>query len=74
MKYRVVEWQAEIYIVLGIGTDSQFDPPDCYYAVPLKYSIFRSIILNKDLVKIPFSEAIEITDENKIRAILILYG
>ena len=74
MKVRLVEWQEDIYLVLGIGYDQYSDPPDVYLAIPLKDTIIRSLLINPDLIKIPFSEALEITDEKKVKTILILFG
>lgn len=75
MDYTFIEWRGEIYIVLGIGYDTRIDPPDVFFGVPLQdKSILRSLINNPGVVKIPISEAIEITDENRINAIWILFG
>lgn len=74
MKVRLVEWQEDIYLVLGIGYDQLADPPDVYLAIPLKDTIIRSLLINPDLIKIPFSEAVEITDEKKVKTIFILFG
>lgn len=76
MDYRFVEWRGELYIVLGIGYDTRIDPPDIFTAVPFtgKDSFFKTVVEAPGLVKIPFSEAVEITDEKRIRAIWILFG
>lgn len=74
MKFRVIEWQGELYIVVGLGYDEYSDPPDVFYAVPLEYSLIRSLLVSSYTVIIPISEAIEITDQNRIKAIWILYG
>ncbi len=75
MDYRFVEWRGEIYIVLGIGYDTRIDPPDVFHAVPLENrSIISSLLHNPGIVKIPFTEAIEITDKNRIFAIWTLFG
>jgi len=74
MNFRVVLWQSAIFIVLGIGYNKRFDPPDVFYAVPLKDSLVKSIITNLELTEIPFHEATEITDKSVIKAIWILYG
>ncbi len=72
MKLRFVQWNNSIYIVLGIGYDALYDPADIYYCVPLNSTIVKDVIMS-DLVKIPMSQAIEITDQNKIKALYILY-
>lgn len=75
MDFRFVEWRGELYIVLGIGYDSRIDPPDVFTAVPFDgHSLYRSVINMPGIVKIPFTEAIEITDEKRLRAIWILFG
>ncbi len=73
MTYRLIEWQGDIYIVLGISYNAKYDPPDVFYAVPIEESLFESVMLQSIRI-IPFSESIEITDEARIRAIWILYG
>lgn len=76
MDVRFVEWRGELYIVLGIGYDSRIDPPDVFVAVPFdgKQTPLRAVISAPGMVKIPFVEAIEITDEKRIQAILVLFG
>lgn len=74
MKIRLIEFQGAIYLVVGIGYNSKFNPPETYYAVPLQESIYRDLILAHFVVKIPMAEAIEITDINKIKALLVLFG
>jgi hypothetical protein len=74
VKLRLIKFRDVIYVVLGIGYESKFDPPETYYAVPLKESIYRDIILSTLVEKIPVSQAIEITDKNKVKAILVLFG
>lgn len=75
MDFRFVEWRGELYIVLGIGYDSRIDPPDVFTAVPFDgRSLYRSILNMPGIVKIPFTEAVEITDEKRLRAIWILFG
>lgn len=74
MKLRLIEFLGDIFIVIGIGYEAGFNPPDAYYAVPLKESLFRDVLLTTVVEKIPMTEAIEITDKNRIKAIMILYG
>lgn len=75
MDFRLVEWRGEIYIVSGIGYDTRIDPPDVFIGVPFDgSSIFKSVICAPGIVKIPFSEATEITDKKRIKAIWILFG
>lgn len=73
MNIRLVEWHSAIYIVIGIGYESFSDPPDVYHAIPLTNSIMKDIILNRNVISIPLSEAIEITDKNRVNAILVLF-
>ena len=74
MKLRLIKFQDTIFIVIGIGYESKFDPPETYYAVPLQESIYRDLIMAHLVVKIPMSQAIEITDKNKVKALLVLFG
>lgn len=74
MKIRLIKFRDVLYIVIGIGYESKFDPPETYYAVPLKESIYRDLILANIVEKIPVSQAIEITDKNKVKALLVLFG
>ena len=74
MTYRLIEWYGDIYVVLGISYSAKYDPPDVFYAVPIQDTLLRSVILTQVIRIIPFSEATEITDEARIRAIWILYG
>lgn len=75
MDFRFVEWNKDIYIVLGIGYDQRLDPPDVFICVPLENrSIYKTVITVQGLVKIPIAEATEITEEKRILAIWTLYG
>lgn len=76
MEYRFIEWNGELYIVVGIGYDTRIDPPDVFHAVPIQnnQSLFKTVIEYPGLVKIPFSEAVEITDKKRIFAIWTLFG
>jgi len=74
VKIRLIKFRDVLYIVIGIGYESKFDPPETYYAVPLKESIYRDLILANIVEKIPVSQAIEITDKNKVKALLVLFG
>jgi hypothetical protein len=75
MHFRFIEWNKDIYVVLGIGYDQRMDPPDVFICVPLEnQSIYRTVLTHPGLIKIPIAEAIEITEEKRIRAIWTLYG
>lgn len=74
MKYRIVEYLTDLYIVIGIGYNSKYDPPEVFYVVPLKNTLFKSVVLNLDTIEIPLSEIKEITDKKKLKAIWVLYG
>lgn len=76
MKIRFIEYQNDIYIVLGITYDSRFTYPDCFVVVPLDKhnpSIFKTIFDSHTLL-VPFIEAKEITDKNRIISLMVLYG
>lgn len=74
MKIRLIKFHDTIFIVIGIGYEAKFDPPETYYAVPLESSIYKDLIYSNFITKIPVSQAIEITDINKIKALLVLFG
>lgn len=73
MKYRIVEFDRQYYIVIGTGYDSNFDPPDYFECVPLKTS-FISNVLNPHTVKLLVSEVREVTDKNVLKTLWVLYG
>jgi hypothetical protein len=73
MKYRLLEHEGEIYLVVGFGYDLTYDPPEVFHCVKLKDSLFKSLMVPYEIV-IPLSEAIEITDKKRMLAILALYG
>lgn len=75
MNFRLIQWYESIFIVIGIGHNSKFDPPDVFLCLPMHApSLFESSLSIADCIEIPFSEAIEITDKKRIQAIWILYG
>jgi hypothetical protein len=74
MKYRLIEWRGEVYVVVGIGYDVTRDPPDVYHCYLLEHSLLRTSLQSKWPTIISFSEAVEITDKKKIQTIWILYG
>ena len=75
MEFRFVEWYNDIYIVLGQGYDQRIDPPDIFICILLEnQSIYRTIINPPGLIKIPISEAIEITEKKRLLAIWALFG
>ena len=75
MDFRFVEWNGEIYIVLGIGYDRRQDPPDVFICVPLeKESIYKTAITAPGLIKIPIIQAVEITEKKRLLAIWALFG
>ena len=74
MNFRLIEYYGEIYVVLGIGYDAHHDPPDVFYCVKLEDSIIRSILSEQYVIAVPISQADEITDEERIKTIWILYG
>ncbi len=76
MKIRFIEYHNDIYVVIGITYDSRHNYPECFVATPLKDlnpSIFRSI-LQLYTLNIPFVDAKEITDKNRLISLMVLYG
>lgn len=74
MNLRFIEHYKEIYVVVGQGYERLLDPPDIFYCIKLEPNIIRAIINNQNVIKIPISEAMEITDIGRIRTLWILYG
>lgn len=74
MDLRFLEYYGEIYVVVGMGYDCSIDPPDVFYCLKLEDSIIRTVISYQNVVKLPISEVIEITDINRIKTLWILYG
>ena len=73
IKYRLVEYDEQILLVLGVGYDVNYDPPEVFHCVQLRDSLFKSLLSPYEIV-IPLSEAIEITDKKRLLAIWTLYG
>lgn len=73
VKYRLVQYADDIYLVVGQGFDGQYDPPEVFYCVKLKQSLLASSLSPYEII-IPYSQAIEITDKNRLSVIFLLYG
>ena len=76
MKFRFIEYQGDLYVVLGITYDKMQECPDCFVAAPVdkKNSTLFKAALELYTINIPFSQAIEITNKNRLKAIMVLYG
>jgi hypothetical protein len=81
MKLRFIEYHQSIYIVIGITYDSDYHYPAAhlplaFVAVPLgeRHRTVYSALLDAYSIKIPFEDATEITDKNRIGALMVLYG
>lgn len=76
MKIRFIEYQNDIYVVIGITYDSKLTYPECFVAVPLteaRKSIYKCA-LSLHTLNIPFVEAEEVTDKNRLISLMVLYG
>ena len=76
MKLRFIEFDEEIYVVVGHSYENHYDPPECFVAIPLSLCRNRSItrdLLDKDSVVIPISYAQEITDKDRIMILMLLF-
>jgi hypothetical protein len=60
-------------IVVGFSYNTRYDPPECFVTVPLKDAITRSLLEIQE-IEVPISDAVEITDPEVVRTILLLYG
>jgi hypothetical protein len=76
MKYRFIEYEKTLYLVLGMGYDRSLECPEYFVCAPLdkdSMSLFRtSLILHT--VNISLDKATEITSKNKLLALRVLYG
>ena len=72
MKLRFIEHLGNIYIVVGMGHAFS----ELYFeALPIQdHNLVRSALNCQHTLIIPFSEAIEITDKNRLTALMVLYG
>jgi hypothetical protein len=75
MKLTFIEYNRNIYIVVGIGYCSDnTNSPEFFEVVPLvDHNLIRSSF-ELSTLHIPFSEAIEITNKNRLLALMVLYG
>jgi hypothetical protein len=75
MRYRFIEYKGDLYVVVGITHDQTQSYPECFTAVPVTSSrTLTECLLERHVLTIPFSEAIEITNKNTILALMVLYG
>lgn len=75
MKFRFIEFEQELYLVVGITYDQKVTS-ECFVAVHIKDirpSIY-ALSLSIHTRNIPFSEATEITDKKTLAALMVLYG
>lgn len=73
MKFRFITYLNEIYLVVGIGFDDAHQCQEYFEVIPLQPNLFKAVLYDSTL-KIPFSQAIEITDKNTLLNLLVLYG
>lgn len=73
MNLKFIEYDSSLYIVIGYTYDSTKADPDCFVAIPLHKSIYRSMIVENS-INIPIVYAEEITDKKRLMTILVLYG
>lgn len=76
MNLRFIEYRGDIYVVIGITYDCRYRNPECFTAVPIdnfNKSVFKAA-LSLYTLNIPFAEAIEITDKNRLLSLMVLYG
>lgn len=76
MKLRFIEYQDNIYIVVGISYDSKYLDGLYFVSVLLdreNKSVIKSA-LSPHTLNIPLAEAKEITDKNRLISLMVLYG
>ena len=76
MKLRFIEYCGDIYIVLCITYDTKHHCPECFVAIPIsdKQSSLVRTALQLQTLNIPFTDAKEITDKNRLISLMVLYG
>jgi hypothetical protein len=75
MKLRFIEYKGDLYLSVGITYDNEAIQ-ECFIAIPIdsiKPNLLRSVLEN-NTIKIPFSQAKEITNKSQLIALLVLYG
>lgn len=76
MRFRFIEYQNDIYVVVGITYDSKYLDDICFVSVPLdrnNKSLIGSM-LSLHTFNIPLAKAKEITDRNRLISLMVLYG
>ena len=76
MKFRFVEYESNIYVVVGIGYNQLNECPEHFVCIPLdknNLNLFKTS-LQIQTVDIPLDKAIEITSKNKLLTLMVLYG
>jgi len=74
MKFRFIEYERDIYIVIGMGYDHSNICPEYFICVPLtKRGLFKAS-LQVQTIKIALDDAIEITSKSKLSILKVLYG
>lgn len=76
MKLRFIQFQEEIFVVVGHTYNRNFNPPDCYIAVHVSLCKGRTItrdLITNDSVVIPCAYSDEIIDKNTITILNLLY-
>lgn len=74
MRYRFIEYEGNIYVVVGIGYGPDGIDPYYFMGSLLNRSGIISASLEPHTIAIPFDEAIEITSKIRLLALRILYG
>lgn len=76
MKLRFIEYEHDIYVVVGFGYNQYNECPEYFVCVPLDrkhLNLFRAA-LQLHTLNIPLDKAMEITSKNKLLALMVLYG
>jgi hypothetical protein len=76
MKFRFIEYQSDIYIVVGIGYNELSECKEYFECIPLRkhrLNLFE-LILDRHTINIEIDKAKEITDKKRLLTLLVLYG
>lgn len=76
MKFRFIEYQGDLYLVVGITYDNTKEYPDCFVITPIDKTttkLTRTALIGNTLT-IPIAYVKEITDKNKLLTLMVLYG
>ncbi len=76
MKLRFIQFQEEVFVVVGQTYNRNFHPPECFIAVHVSLCKGRTItreLITNDSVVIPVAYSEEIVDKARLMTLMLLY-